>query len=588
MNRGERRMACDVVMKGGITSGVVYPPAVRALAQRYEFRSIGGASAGAIAAVLAAAAEYGDRQDRGGYEELDRVVEDLGRPGFLRGLFQPSPGTRAGFELALRLAQPGRSVGSRVADVLGRGLTAAWWASVPVLGLAVLVVWAFAGAAGSRRAVGLAVGVLLSVVALAAAAATGVVVLARRFGRGLEGNGFGICSGISQPGSTGPAFSDWLHERIQACAGRGPDEAPVTFRDLREAPGRPIDLRLVTTDLSHGRPVILPLEPRTYLFRREDLRRVLPEPAVSWLWAHAEHPAWLEHATEEDPASFRYLPSDDLPVLLAARLSLSFPVLISAVRLWSYDALGGGLLETWFSDGGISSNFPIHFFDAFLPGHPTFGLDLAPGAAAEGVPDVSMPSRPTEQRPPRWRGVSTVVGFLRQIADVMQNWRDSMQSEIPGFRDRICRIRVGPGEGGLNVNMDRAAIGSLLRKGTEAGQTIVRTFDARHWENHRFTRYLTSMQRLQVELGRLGERFDGFGPFLGAGAGDVDEYRSCHDEAWCGIAARETGDLLSVARRWGPAGPVDFFRDRGCRDDPDACPHCEPEPRPTLRIVPNV
>src|SRR5439155_1651064 len=43
---------CDVVMKGGITSGVVYPGAVLELAKRYRFRSIGGASAGGIAAAV--------------------------------------------------------------------------------------------------------------------------------------------------------------------------------------------------------------------------------------------------------------------------------------------------------------------------------------------------------------------------------------------------------------------------------------------------------------------------------------------------------------------------------------------------------
>ena len=38
-------LSCDIVMKGGITSGVVYPGAVVKLARRYRFRSIGGASA---------------------------------------------------------------------------------------------------------------------------------------------------------------------------------------------------------------------------------------------------------------------------------------------------------------------------------------------------------------------------------------------------------------------------------------------------------------------------------------------------------------------------------------------------------------
>ena len=48
---------CDLVMKGGITSGVVYPLAVCRLATTHHLRQIGGTSAGAIAAATAAAAE---------------------------------------------------------------------------------------------------------------------------------------------------------------------------------------------------------------------------------------------------------------------------------------------------------------------------------------------------------------------------------------------------------------------------------------------------------------------------------------------------------------------------------------------------
>ncbi|WSG73668.1 patatin-like phospholipase family protein [Rhizobium beringeri] len=59
---------CDVVMKGGITSGVVYPKALLQLKDRYRFRNIGGASAGAIAAAVAAAGEFG--RDRGGSTAL--------------------------------------------------------------------------------------------------------------------------------------------------------------------------------------------------------------------------------------------------------------------------------------------------------------------------------------------------------------------------------------------------------------------------------------------------------------------------------------------------------------------------------------
>ena len=46
-------------MEGGTTSGVVYPLAICELATDFRFRNVGGASAGAIAAALTAAAELG-------------------------------------------------------------------------------------------------------------------------------------------------------------------------------------------------------------------------------------------------------------------------------------------------------------------------------------------------------------------------------------------------------------------------------------------------------------------------------------------------------------------------------------------------
>ena len=84
---------CDVVMKGGITSGVVYPLAVVELATRYQFKNIGGASAGAIAAGFAAAAEYGRRM--GGFLRSARLPQEVSRS--LLSLFQPTPRLRPVF-----------------------------------------------------------------------------------------------------------------------------------------------------------------------------------------------------------------------------------------------------------------------------------------------------------------------------------------------------------------------------------------------------------------------------------------------------------------------------------------------------------
>lgn len=50
-NHTEPTRCCDLVMKGGITSGVLYPPAIGRIAESYYLVGIGGTSAGAIAAV---------------------------------------------------------------------------------------------------------------------------------------------------------------------------------------------------------------------------------------------------------------------------------------------------------------------------------------------------------------------------------------------------------------------------------------------------------------------------------------------------------------------------------------------------------
>ena len=89
---------CDVVMNGGVTSGVVYPRAICEIARNYRIRGVGGASAGAIGAAFAAAAE--SARTTGGFERLERVPSDL-LGCKLRELFVPSRRLRPLFELLL-------------------------------------------------------------------------------------------------------------------------------------------------------------------------------------------------------------------------------------------------------------------------------------------------------------------------------------------------------------------------------------------------------------------------------------------------------------------------------------------------------
>lgn len=86
---------CNLIMKGGLTSGLVYPGAVKKIAGTYRFFDIGGASAGAIAAVASAAAEYRrqeakpDDDPMTGFNTLEDIPKKLGNN--LVDLFNPTP-----------------------------------------------------------------------------------------------------------------------------------------------------------------------------------------------------------------------------------------------------------------------------------------------------------------------------------------------------------------------------------------------------------------------------------------------------------------------------------------------------------------
>ena len=112
------RRECDLVMKGGVTSGVIYPPAIYAISRAFDLRSIGGTSAGAIAAALAAAAQYRRVADpvtpEAGYDALARIPAWLGQDGHLFGLFAPNRDTRSLFGTVVALAAPGRSLPQRI------------------------------------------------------------------------------------------------------------------------------------------------------------------------------------------------------------------------------------------------------------------------------------------------------------------------------------------------------------------------------------------------------------------------------------------------------------------------------------------
>ncbi len=512
-------------MKGGITSGVVYPSTVVELAKTYRFRSIGGTSAGAIAAAVTAAAEYGRREGTGGFEELEALPTWLGQKtpkgqSNLFNLFVPDGATRPLFDvLTAPMWRKGIGRWSMLLTAVER---TPWTTAAGVFPGVLLMVLALVH--------GTSFFTLLSFIAgLSLAATGGLAALFNHFyhlaDKTLPDTFLGLTTGHrSSEAVQAPALTDWLTGLIDRCAGVEKRVKPLTFGDLwgDDPEVRDIDLQMMTTNVTLGRPYRLPLETKRFFFDREEFKRLFPAKVYDWLVACGE-----AQLNEHKDWQYLHLPEPkDLPVVVAARMSLSFPILIGAVPLYAIDYTrvkkeDRVMTRCWFTDGGITSNFPVHFFDRPLPRRPTFTINLRPNHPDHG-PDsdtftqtqgVWMPNKNQDGILEVWNrfdekgGLGKVGGFLKAVVDTGFSWRDALQLGIPGYRDRVVNISLSPDEGGLNLNMPLEIVGVLSERGVRAGALLTERFGDTPpkgveltWDNHRWVRYRSTMAALEQLL----------------------------------------------------------------------------------------
>ncbi|HZO71738.1 MAG TPA: patatin-like phospholipase family protein [Ktedonobacteraceae bacterium] len=656
---------CDLVMKGGITSGIVYPPAVLELQKTYTFESIGGTSAGAIAAAGTAAAEY--NREQGGFDRLQDVRKWLSQDDHLRNLFQATADTQILLDIlnaatdrkddpaelnqlpfflrivqrlapaipstalltASRLIRKWNGSNKQFQDGgrtgIGGGILVATFLAI----ISALTVMGIAAIFGGARNLWLLPASFLFFALLYSLVigwlgmwigriVTTLFAVSEQITQKMPDNYFGICTGHSaQPDGTN--LTDWLSDVIDNMAGLPPQSSPLTFGKLSE---KDINLKMVTSNLSHGQPYVLPEKLKNFIYRKSDMQQLFPDYVVKHLLAQAP-------CEDQDypvpprilPKDYYFLPDQEqIPVVFGARLSLSFPLLLSAVPLYTvstatYNAWREGkfptqdpnfhldpelhLQKNWFSDGGICSNFPIQFFDDWLPTHPTFGINLTKMSAATSTiePDSSRRSTaalaqaigqsvylpPAEDRPdPEWTDINQLFPFLSAIFGTSQNYRDTMQANLPSYRERVAQIRLDDNQGGLNLAMPSPIIEQVVEKGKEAGQ-ILSNPETFNFDHHWWVRFL-------VLMGQLEENIEGMESVL-TNAPDVaarlklvtadgSGYPYCHNEPWCNEALLRIKDLETVMCAWRQAaerwGKPSFFH-----ADP-------PMPDPVLRVTPPI
>jgi Patatin-like phospholipase len=463
-------------MKGGITSGVIYPGAVEELSREFVFRSIGGTSAGALVAVLAAAAEY-QRQQTGssaGFATLGGLSGELssrpagGGPTKLQTLFAPDPGTEKAFRSLEALIKGRRFIGKAF-----RG-----------------------GRLWLKR---------------------------KKTAKALEENFYGFVSGHLAPPDEG--ITDWLARLIQELAGRSMNDPALTFADLWSPKGDPppkelenapwnrlINLELLTTCLTLGIQCHMPAVKRDWRFSRSEMAKLLPGWVVeSWVLA--------SRADEQSPGLYHFWP-EQMPIVVAARMSMSFPGFFSAIPLYrpNYDLSGKPRQRCWFSDGGITSNFPIDLFDAPIPRRPSFGFNLQPFPEGQAPSDdqsknIRLRGSAAKESLDRWHrfreneGLKSLADFGRAVANTMQNWSDTGQAMVPGYRDRIVTVFLDDNEGGSNIDMPSDLIAVLDQRGRAAAQKLIQAYttnrwaaDGLGWDEHRWARLRTMLQVMQDEL----------------------------------------------------------------------------------------
>ncbi|MDZ5662220.1 patatin-like phospholipase family protein [Nocardioides sp. S-58] len=604
-----RPVECDVIMKGGITSGVVYPLTICKLATRYRLRNIGGTSAGAIAAAVAAAAEYRRRHDERapatGFQSLAVLPFDVSQR--LESLFQPTRETEGVFRVLLA-AIGGDGVRGAVAAVvrqqrlafcagLGLVLALAFGAQVLAAGFPI------EGVTWVRIGVGLLLVLPLALVVGVAAAVAGFASAALRV---LPQHDFGLTDGATYSGSPRePGLTEWLADAVDGVAGL-PAGRCLTLGDLWGPEGlaawtayvegrgrtpvgevrqaRAIDLQTMTTDLTLRRPFRLPFGQQDFLFDEEEMRRLFPDRVVATMKGGVAASRHRHPATGEPlfyfPGPGRSSRGDvrpgpeSLPLVVMARMSLSFPGLLSAVPLYAVDRNGDqGVVRHLFSDGGISSNFPMHFFDSLLPTRPTFGINLSPPHPVHPDDLTWLPSAATGGVDPRAVPFETVPGFAQALRDTVQNWSDNTQVTQRGYAERVVEIRLRPGEGGLNLAMPPDVIMALVARGAEAGDRLVEQFE---WDPHRVIRYRTAMTRLVDALAQVDASWT-----LGEYESLLADYPATGvaGSSFLGSATWRQGDQAATRALLATIG--------GWRDaNWHALSHDRPAPAPVVRMAP--
>jgi predicted acylesterase/phospholipase RssA len=449
-----------------------------------------------------------------------------------------------------------------------------------------------------------------------------------------------VLAGVPKP-TVEKSLVPWLNDCLNALSGL-PDDQVLRFGHLwsgmdyhqrrlsatsddtaqwrlmsQRADHRLVNLELMTTDLTRRRPFRFPLDaneaddPEQLWVCVDQLRdgesQMFPESVMEVLSETESREVRDRHGIVR---KLNKLPQPwDLPVIFAVRISMSLPGLFQAVRLYRIrrpvsiqDDFGRALIdhgqpltllspldlvqELWFSDGGITSNFPVHFFDDAFPRWATVSLNLDVHPHEAPHQDVWLPQDWDDVNIPVKALGPSGLGFGKAIFNTAMLWRDNLQSALPGYHNRIAQVRTSPGEGGTNLFMPREIIASLALRGALAGARLRTRFaDEGQWNRFRWLRLRTAMSNLENLRAGIQER-RGFYEDAFSGESWVDKQE-------VDFADKPANMTFSWYRPYSGFWPkaarlLETFADgyRPAEDEENVMTYQTPRPQPVIRQVP--
>jgi len=441
----------------------------------------------------------------------------------------------------------------------------------------------------------------------------------------LPKNFYGICSGHSDNAALKtPPLTDWLYTEFQKMAGEDL-QRPLTFEYLKAEP-KQIDLKMITSNLSHSLPYLMPEGLHNFLFKKSEMDQLFPEVVVQHMIKNQPQRSLIPHEKlPELPGGdgYYYLPdAEKIPIIVCTRMSLSFPILLSAVPLYTISTqaysnyVNGGqnrltanaMQLNWFSDGGICSNFPIQFFDDWLPPYPTFGINLdslthntsamqeyAQGQSSSAATQATLQGddavyllKPEDAQDPEWSQLNGLFDFALALFGTAQNYRDTLQANLPSYRERIVQVRLDETEGGLNLTMPKSVIERIVAKGHEAGVKLCDPNEF-NFDHHVWVRFLVLMAQLEKNIVSMKTVLDNphfrdqLQRQLSASTDPRNRYPYWEgkDRAWYGDMVKRVAALQALINAWNiepknqDGEPYFFHKDA-------------PVPQPVLRVTPEV